>query len=215
MKMSLYYFTVLTPQKPCFLILLSQSWSVSNGAKQLALNNLTGDKSQQKFSCATSVGRDSYSLYQNRSAKQQHELQNVSCQLYKKKKTQQQKKPLHCGTLLFEPQFRMLYASSATNKRCLKESKNNRHTTYSFNCYHFFQTKPARITYYISDTRCCTRHSSDVSRWQAERKHPIPLKNLHNLCSEWKTDSETEKKNYHQGLVPKLYIHISLKIKVL
>lgn len=30
------------------------------------------------------MGRDSYSLYQNRSAKQQHELQHVSCQLYKK-----------------------------------------------------------------------------------------------------------------------------------
>lgn len=30
------------------------------------------------------MGRDSHSLYQNRSAKQQHEIQNVSCQLYKK-----------------------------------------------------------------------------------------------------------------------------------
>lgn len=28
-------------------------------------------------------------------------------------------------------------------------------------------------------------------------------------------DSETEKKNYKQGLVQKLYIHISLKVKVL
>lgn len=98
--MSFYYFTVLTPQKPCFLILLSQSWSVSNGAKQLTSNNLTGDKSQQKFFCATSAGRDSHSFYQNRSAKQQHKLQNVSCQLYRKNQTnQQQKTPFiveHC-----------------------------------------------------------------------------------------------------------------------
>lgn len=28
----------------------------------------------------------------------------------------------------------------------------------------FFQTKPVRITYYVSDPRCCTRHSSNVSR---------------------------------------------------
>lgn len=47
------------------------------------------------------------------------------------------------------------------------------------------------------------------------RKHPIPLKNLYNLFSELKIDSETEKENYKQGLVQKLYIHISLKVKVL
>lgn len=28
----------------------------------------------------------------------------------------------------------------------------------------FFQTKPVRIIYYVSDTRCCTRHSSNISR---------------------------------------------------
>lgn len=54
---------------------------------------------------------------------------------------------------------------------------------HSFNCCNFFQTKPVRITYYVSDTRCCTTHSSTVRGGQAERKHPIPLKNLPNLCS--------------------------------
>lgn len=118
MKASFYYFTVLTftPQKPCFLILLSQSLSVSNGAKQLALNNFTGDNSQQIFFCATSVGRDSYSLYQNRSAKQHSMSSRTELPIVQKKK-----KKLHCGTLLFEPQLRMLYASSATNKSVKKE----------------------------------------------------------------------------------------------
>lgn len=85
---------------------------------------------------------------------------------------------------------------------------------HSFNCCNCFQTKPVRITYYASDTRCCTTRSPTVrssrEKEQAERKHPIPLKNLPNLCS----DLETEKKNYKQGLVQKLYIHISLKVKV-
>lgn len=88
MKASFYYFTVLTftPQKPWFLILLSQSLSVSNGAKQLALNNFTGDNSQQIFFCATSVGRDSYSLYQNRSAKQHSMSSRTELPIVQKKK---------------------------------------------------------------------------------------------------------------------------------